>query len=363
VRILIACGASGGHIFPALSFAQELKALQPQAEVTFLLPRRARIRPEGFNACFVSTLPLRLSPLPEAGASLFCFLKGFLQSLILMARLRPQLAAGFGGIETIAPLIWAWLFRVKTLVHEQNVIPGKANRLLSLLADKTAVSFAATQNQLGAHGRRVIFSGNPLRPELKRIERREALRFFGWDDPRGWVILAMGGSQGSQRLNAAFARAIIKLQAAAEIKVIHLCGRQDRQGLEGKYKAAGIAAKVIEFLPQMEFAYSAADIVVSRAGALAISEIIFYRLPAVLVPYPYAGRHQQANAGLLTENGCALLVKDEGLESGELGAALGKIIEGPMLAQQMRAAYVVFSALPAGPGKILARAALSLIEE
>lgn len=340
MRILIGTGSSGGHIFPALALAQELKA---QGEnVLLVLPQKAG----GRNIPITDKLAVRYIPAANLSLKLnrkniiglWFFLSGAWESLRVVVEFKPEVAVGFGSLNTVALIFWAWLFRAKTLIHEQNVTLGRANKLLAKLVDKVAVSFAQTRQSLNIDAQKIVLTGNPLRSELVPVERVSALDFFGFKDART-TILIMGGSQGSHRLNEACAEFLSAYPEKGRLQLIHICGFSDLTGLAAKYAAMGLAYKLFDFFPQMQYAYSVADLVVCRAGATTIAELQRFMVPAILVPYPFAYAHQSANARVLEEQGTALIVQDEELATEGFHAKFKQALSRPQALATMRRAY------------------------
>ncbi|MDD4909891.1 MAG: UDP-N-acetylglucosamine--N-acetylmuramyl-(pentapeptide) pyrophosphoryl-undecaprenol N-acetylglucosamine transferase [Candidatus Omnitrophica bacterium] len=312
MKILIACGASGGHIFPAISFAERLKAERPQARILFVVSKTAfgSAIPGGYDTRVISVLP----PARFFSARFFCFLfslaRAFFESISIIRKFDPVLVVGFGCYSCVPAVLAAVILRKKTLLHEQNVIPGRALRLLAPFVNKIAISFQETRDRFGfLYRKKIVLTGNPLRGELFGKSRDDALSFFGFD-PGKKTILVMGGSQGSRKINKAFISAAAPLKDHLSMQVIHICGRDDREYLAGEYKRLGVDARVFDFLKDMGYAYSLADAVVSRAGAMAVSEIIGLGKPSVLIPYPFARAHQSANAEVLSSAGAAIVIKD-----------------------------------------------------
>lgn len=341
VKVLVVTGASGGHIFPALSFLTKLKDKYKEIDTLFVLPKRSRrIQkiPDSSKLSYISISPISLSFDFRNFISILGFLKGTLESLILLLRFRPDVVVGFGSLDCIPLVMLAWVFRIKTLIHEQNVIPGRANRLLAKFADTTAISFAETRDYLRISQDRIALTGNPIRQELKRIDKFKALSFFGFDDDK-FTILVMGGSLGSHRINAGFLKAISLVSDKSKLQVIHLTGIKDYASIKDGYKDLNINAKIFSFLDSMQYAYSACDLVISRAGATTITEIVFFELPAILIPYPYAYRHQLNNAEVLERKGCAFIVKDEESDRDILKNTIELFVNEPLKISNMRFGY------------------------
>lgn len=355
MKILVVTGASGGHIFPALAFLDTLKEKYKNIETLLVLPlslvQRRDLPKAGItnqigiadykvNYIFVSTIKLRLDF--KNFAAILIFLKSFLKSVFILLEFRPDIVVGFGGLPSVPLIIFAWLFRIKNLIHEQNVIPGRANRFLMKFTDRIAVSFVETKDYFRNCQTKIVLTGNPVRKELIRIDRDKALDFFGFNDSK-FTILVMGGSQGSHRINLGFLKTISNISDRNKFQVIHLTGAGDYDLLKQGYSNLNVDSRLFGFLKDMQYAYSASDLVLSRGGATTIAEIISFRLPAVIVPYPYAYKHQLSNAKVLEKNGSAFIIEDDTLDTDILRHTIEGIINNPDKIKAMRMSYDYFS--------------------
>jgi UDP-N-acetylglucosamine--N-acetylmuramyl-(pentapeptide) pyrophosphoryl-undecaprenol N-acetylglucosamine transferase len=341
MRVLVVSGASGGHIFPALGLLDALKEKDKNVESLLILSRKSLqsgIKIQGYNVGYISLSSVRLSLDSGNLLAIYNCFRGTLESFSAILKFKPDIVIGFGSLVCVPMILFAWFFRIKTLIHEQNVIPGKANRFLAKFCDKIAISFAETRKYLKGYERKTVLTGNPMRQDLIRIDKAKALDFFGFKEDR-LTLLVMGGSQASHRINTAFFKSLSELAADHNLQVIHLCGQKDFASLDYGYKDLRINYRLAPFLKEMQYAYSASDLAVCRAGATTVSELIFFKLPAVIVPYPFANAHQMANALVLEEKGCALIVKDALLDSGRLFEILKSLIGYPEKIGDMLGGY------------------------
>jgi UDP-N-acetylglucosamine--N-acetylmuramyl-(pentapeptide) pyrophosphoryl-undecaprenol N-acetylglucosamine transferase len=306
--VLAVTGGSGGHVFPALAFCEECgRQGAGPAAVTLVVALKgrgaadAKLR-EMLRLSGVDTIVL------DAARSIPGLLRLFFTSFFLLRRVRPEAVIGFGGYACVPFLWWAWLTGRRTFLHEQNVIPGQANRLAGLFVSRIAVTFEASVMYF-ARRRRVILTRFPLRASLRRLSREEAERALGLQ-PGLVNVLVMGGSQGARRLNDLFAAALKENRDLAGLQVVHLSGEKQAAEVEGAYDRLGVPHRVLGFLADIHQAYSAADLVVSRAGAGAVMELMYFGLPSILVPYPHAAGHQTGNARVLAEAGAAFLIEE-----------------------------------------------------
>lgn len=363
MKILVATGSSGGHIFPAIAFLDALKEKYRDSRLLLVLPQtslRLNSQSLGYEIKHISVSGLSLRPNLKNFISFSGFIKGSLESLCIILRFKPQVVIGFGSLASLAVVIFAWFLRIPVLIHEQNVIPGRANRLLAKFASRVAISFTESKGYLKIPPRKIVFSGNPLRKEIAKIEKNQALRFFSFI-PDKFTMLVMGGSQGSYRINTAFPKAISGISGKSCLQIIHLAGPSDHRALEKVYQNSGINVRLFAFLKEMQYAYSAADLILSRAGATTISEIIFFKLPAIIVPYPYAYRHQMANAKILEDRGCAVIFEDSELDAERLKNTIDSLIRNPERLEVMRSGYAKLLMTPAND--LLAEEAVSLIKQ
>ncbi|MDD5108070.1 MAG: undecaprenyldiphospho-muramoylpentapeptide beta-N-acetylglucosaminyltransferase [Candidatus Omnitrophica bacterium] len=348
MRVLIVTGSSGGHIFPALALIDSLKNLSN--DVLLVLPKKSTCD----NAIFLESAQIKYIPAASLSLNLssknirgaYSFLLGAWESLRILVRFKPDIVVGFGSLNTIAMIFWAWLFRIKTIIHEQNVIPGRANRLLAKLVDRIAVSFSQTVNYLKVCVKKIVFTGNPLRKDLIRIAKKEALDFFKFKEGK-FNILITGGSQGSNKLNSVCLEALSACQKKDDLQVIHICGIQDFPALKVRYESLNLRYRLFEFLAVMQYAYSIADLVICRSGATTIAELQRFGIPAILVPYPFAYAHQEANARILEDLGAALIFRDEQLCPEKITDKLNEFSMDPNKLKAMRESYVRLQVLDA----------------
>jgi UDP-N-acetylglucosamine--N-acetylmuramyl-(pentapeptide) pyrophosphoryl-undecaprenol N-acetylglucosamine transferase len=339
MRVLLVTGSSGGHIFPALALMDRLK--ESGTDLLLVLPKKNNGSGMAQESGCVKYIPafslgLRLGSKNISGACFF--LVGAWESLAAIIKFKPDVVVGFGSLHTIAMLFWAWLFRIRTVIHEQNVIPGRANRLLAKFVDKAALSFSQTSSYLKINREKIAVTGNPIRKGLIRLERKAALDFFNFKEGK-FNILITGGSQGSHKLNTVCSRALSGCDEKDNLQLLHISGGQDFTLLKQIYAQCGIAHKVFDFFPDMQYAYSMADLVICRSGATTIAELQRFGLPAFLIPYPFAYAHQLSNARVLGDSGSALIIRDEELCVDKIRDSVSELIHQPQKLETMRQAY------------------------
>ena len=348
--ILLAGGGTGGHVFPSLAVADALAT--GGHRVAFVGTARgleSRLVPEaGWPLHTVAVLPLarRLSPgtLRVPGALLRAA-----RDVARIIRSDDVVAAAvFGGYVSLPLALAAWRTGTPFVVHEQNAVPGLANRIAARRAATVAVTFPSSTEAFGAHAH-VELTGNPVRPGLAGVPRAglraEALSAFGLEEGRR-TLLVFGGSQGARRINDALVGALARWRDPASLQVLHVTGRGGHAAAEAAWTAALAAAqgpvplvRRVDFVERMELAYAAADVVLCRAGASSLAELTVLGLPSVLVPYPHAtADHQTANARDLAAVGGARVVADADLDAARLVAAAEPLLDDPGLRAEIGAA-------------------------
>ncbi len=318
--VLIMAGGTGGHVFPALAVAQELTALG--VPVSWLGTRHgleARVIPEaGYPLSTIRVSGLRGKGLLRKLLAPLMLALALWQTLIVFLRLRPAAVLGMGGFATGPGGVTAWLLRRPLLIHEQNAIPGKTNRLLAPLARHVMEGFPGSLPAV----RHAVPTGNPVRadilmlpvPEQRFTDRTDVLR-----------LLVVGGSLGAQVLNEIVPQAIGQLPKGARPEIYHQTGASGTEAVRLGYRGVVDDARVEVFIKDMAAAYAWADLVVCRAGALTVAELAAAGVASVLVPFPYAvDDHQTANASYLVTAGAAILLPQAELTAASLAGIVAQ---------------------------------------
>lgn len=322
--ILIMAGGTGGHVFPALAVARLLR--RAGRDVVWLGTRR------GIEARLVPAAGLQIEWIDVAGlrgrgparwlAAPFKLARALWQSARVMRRLRPAAVLGCGGFVSGPGGVAAWLMRTPLVIHEQNAVAGLTNRCLARLAGSVAEAFSGSF----ASSRRALTTGNPVRAEIAALAP-PAQRFAARSGAP--QLLVFGGSQGAAVLNRIVPRALAALPAEERPRVLHQSGEEEYDAVVGMYLQLGVQADVRAFIDDMAGAYGAADLVVSRAGALTVSELAAAGLGAVLVPFPSAvDDHQTRNAQWLVAAGAAVLLPQRELTPRRLADELTALLSG-----------------------------------
>jgi len=334
VKVLIAGGGTAGHVFPALALARALVA--EGDEVSFAgtaTGQEATLVPAaGFPFVAVEAKPFVRAVSARA-------LMAPVAALRSVGRCRPlveqhDVVVGMGGYVSVPVALAALRSRRPLVLHEQNAVPGLANRLLARPARTVALSFGEAARMLPRNARTVV-TGNPVREEILAVatERdrleKEAVVELELDTDRRTVVV-FGGSQGALHVNRSVVNAVSRL-ARDDVQLVLLTGRAHAEAVRASIGGSPrVPVRVIPFLERMDLAYAAADLVVARAGATTVAEIAVSGVPSILIPYPYAtGRHQEANARALQRAGAADVLMDDVLDGAVLAERIGALLDDP----------------------------------
>lgn len=309
-KVIISGGGTGGHIFPAIAIANEIKDEYPNCEILFVGAKgrmemtrvpEAGYPIKGLNIAGIQRkvdLKNLLLPLKV--------LQSYVQAMAIIREFKPQVVIGVGGYASGPVLMAAQLSGIPTLIQEQNSYAGVTNKILARRAKKICVAYEGMGAYFPPH--KIVFTGNPVRSEMVRWQgkKEEALAYFGLDAERP-VILAIGGSLGARSINEALAEHINRFRDAG----VQLIWQTGKAYSDRATTMAGGGIHVASFIQRMDLAYAAADVIISRAGALSISELCLVGKPVILVPSPYVSEdHQTKNARVLVKAGAALSVAD-----------------------------------------------------
>lgn len=319
VRMVIAGGGTGGHLYPGIAVARELLRQRPDALVSFAGTERgieSRVLPrEGFELDTIRSAGLKGKGVMDRVRGAMLIPLGFADAWRVLSRRRPQLVLGVGGYSSGPVVLAAAVRRIPTMLLEQNAVPGLTNRLLARVVRAAAVTFETTRPFFGD---KTLVSGNPVRAEF--IDAPEAAR------PSDGVVevLVFGGSQGAHAINMAMIEAAPLLQAAGSLRIVHQTGERDLEPVRAAYRRAGLSADVEPFLYDMGRRLQIADLVVCRAGATTLAELTAAGRASILIPLPTAtDDHQRKNAEALAAGGAAEVL----LQADATGARLASRIQ------------------------------------
>lgn len=324
-RVIIAGGGTGGHLFPGIAIANELKKRLGDPQILFVVGKKKMeediISRAGYRARAIDVEGIlgkgiwgRMKAISKIVVSSF-------QSLWIVRDFRPHLVVGVGGYSSGPLCLVAWILGIPTAIHEQNSYPGLTNRLLSPLAKKIFISFEGSSRYFKRGN--LVFTGNPVREELlarRPPKRRSNGRF---------VILVVGGSQGARAINRAVVDALKELKGKGLFPfAIHQTGTIDLEKVLDDYRTHGIDGEVTPFIEDMTSAYGTADLVICRAGATTIAELAALGKPSILVPFPYATHdHQVMNANSLLRAGGADMILEKDLTGDTLAERIKRYMQ------------------------------------
>jgi UDP-N-acetylglucosamine--N-acetylmuramyl-(pentapeptide) pyrophosphoryl-undecaprenol N-acetylglucosamine transferase len=320
---IIAAGGTGGHLFPGIAVADELRRRDPQTRVVFAgTPKglESRLVPRsGHELVLLPILPLNGVGALRALKGLLVLPWGLLRAAALVRRLRPEAVLGVGGYAGGPVVLAAALMGIPTVILEPNARPGFTNRILRPFVRVAACSYEAARRQFGSKG---VVTGNPVRGGFARLPKKA--------HAVPYTLLAFGGSQGSRVLNHALVDALPRLPGAERLRIVHQTGVAMRPEVAGAYAAAGRNAEVLEFLDDMEARFAQADLVVCRSGATTCAELTAAGKASVLVPFALAADdHQRNNARALQEAGAARMIEEKDLTGETLAGAVTETLETP----------------------------------
>ena len=340
MKFMISGGGTGGHVYPGIAVAEELKRLRSSDDIVFVGSGR------GLEASVVPQAGFRLRTILTRGfprrawwkwpVALLANLVGVPQALWIVLTERPDVVLGTGGYVSAPIGLAAWLLRKPLILQEQNSIPGLSNRWFARLADEVHLSFVEARSYF-ARKDNLTVTGNPVRAFILSGDRATSLAEFGLAPGRPTVFV-FGGSRGAHRINDAALDAMRRLKGRVDVQFILQTGRDDFEWAKGVVEAEQLPAKVLPFLTRIHLAYAAADLVVCRSGAMTLAEIAVCGTPAILVPYPYAAHdHQTVNASNLVDRGAAAMILDRELSGERLAKEIAHLLADRQALSRMSA--------------------------
>lgn len=333
VRLMFTGGGTGGHLFPAIATAEAINRRLPGSEILFVGTKRkmdkSSLKQYGYATCSIHSRGLK-------GKTFLSLLQGVmvlplscLEAMYHILRFKPDLVVGVGGYVTGPVVAAARILGRPTLIHEQNSVPGLANRKLSRLVNRICISLPGSERWFDK--KKTVLTGNPVRDAI--IKLSEMKKEVGGQP----TLLVLGGSLGAHRVNqlvsGAFAGCGTEL---AKVKVIHQTGAADLEEVKAVYRENSIDATVAAFFNDMAAIYREADLLVSRAGATTLAELAVLGKPAILIPYPHAAdNHQEKNAQYYVEGGGALMFVEKDLTVETLAGQLVVLFSNPSQLEEM----------------------------
>ncbi len=319
LRILIAGGGTGGHLFPGIAIAEAFLEKDPKNRVLFVSAGNpfelSVLSKKGFEHRSITVEGIKGRGLLNQAISILKIPKGIFESLLILKEFKPDLVVGIGSYSAGPVAVGAWLLGIKIVLHEQNILPGITNRILSCIAERIYVSFKSTKAMFNP--KKVCVAGNPVRREILQYakERSENLPF---------TVLIIGGSQGAHSINMAIMDALKHIKEKDKFFFVHQTGSVDEKRVKNRYLSHGFSCTVKAFFNDMAEQYQKCNLVICRAGATTLAEVTAVGKGVIFVPYPFAAdNHQVLNARTLTNAGAAEMILQKDLS----GRALAKRIE------------------------------------
>ncbi|MCL6471642.1 MAG: undecaprenyldiphospho-muramoylpentapeptide beta-N-acetylglucosaminyltransferase [Firmicutes bacterium] len=334
MRVVISGGGTAGHIYPGLALAKALQKIRDDLEIVYIGTSsglESTLVPQAgltFKAVEARGLPRK--PSFKALATVFSAGWGTLESINILKGFKPDVVVGMGAYVSLPVVGAAVLRQIPTVIHEQNAVPGLVNRVLGKVATAIAVSYPDMSKYFPS-GKKVEFTGNPVREEILQAKRSEAVKNFKIDKARK-VLLVFGGSRGAKRINEAVVEAYDEWRAREDLQIVHATGNINygsvKEAIEKiKSPKDTLLYNVYPYIDNIGEAYAIADLLVCRSGATTVAEITAKGLPAILIPYPYAtDNHQEKNGRQLEKLGAARVILDHDLNGRLLAETVTSLI-------------------------------------
>ena len=320
LRVVMAGGGTGGHLFPGLAIAQEFMARNELNTVLFVSTgnplERSVLNQTGFKLETITAEGIKGRGLWNQAKSALKIPRGIVGSLRILKKYQPDLTVGLGSYSAGPVIVGAWLMRIKIVLHEQNILPGITNRILARFADRIYISFDDTKTHFDPQ--KIRLTGNPVRKEL--LNHHEGNGNDVAADSKSFCVLIIGGSQGAHRINKTVVETLDHLAQKERLHFIHQTGEADEQTVEAAYQRVGIAARVQSFFRHMAPLYKQADLIICRAGATTVAEVTALGKAVIFIPFPFAAdNHQALNADTLAREGAAEMILEKDLNARVLG--------------------------------------------
>ena len=341
IHVVIAGGKTGGHLFPGVAVAEAIMAMDGGHHVTFVGTEEgleSRVIPElGFDLRCVDVQPLKGGSLGARLSSLSTLPGAAIEARSVLKELDPDVVVSVGSYAAGPITLMASMMGKKTALMEQNSYPGLTNRLLSRVVDRAFLTFEESAQHLTLAKGQVGVTGNPVRRDL--VERAREFNYRVRDDEGAFRILVIGGSGGAGSFNESLPGLFSALEEqGSELSIRHQAGHGRAQGVRPRYEGFDGDVEVLEFIDDMSEAYAWCDLLICRAGATTIAEVLTLGIPALFVPFPHAADdHQRSNALAMVKQGAAVMIGDEELHSPRSERLINGLITNPQALANMAA--------------------------
>lgn len=349
--MIVTGGGTGGHLFPGIAVAEAVLEQFDGSEVLFvgtdrLIDQKA-LAGRKFKSTSISCGALKGKSLAGIFKTLIQLPASLFAAMKIIKKFRPQLVLGVGGYVTGPVVLAARMLGVKSCIHEQNSVPGMANRILGKIVNRIYISIPGSECYFPAS--KTVLTGNPIRKEI--LAQQDETTEKNEISPK--TLLVLGGSQGAHRVNKLVVEAICGMEPGVQPKVIHQSGVHDEKWVGEAYEKGGVRARVAPFFTDMAQVYAQADLVVSRAGATTLAELTVLAKPSILIPYPYAADdHQTTNAQVLVQGEAARMFSEADLSGERLREEIETLCrDGAQLARMAQKAKAL--GLPAATQTII----------
>ena len=338
LRIVMAGGGTGGHLFPGIAIAREFMARNSATRIIFVSTgnrlEKAVLSKAGFDLRSIQVAGIKGRGIWNQIISVLKIPGATLAAMGLLKKFSPDLTVGLGSYSAGPVVIGAWLMRIPIAIHEQNVLPGITNRILARFADRIYISFENTKSRLDPQ--KAHWTGNPVRQELLESVGRPKDGTAQDNRQSRFTILIIGGSQGAHRINMAMIEALEHLQNAERLHFVHQTGQADEAAVSNAYRENKVSAEAQSFFDDMAAQYRQADLIICRAGATTVAEITALGKAAIFIPFPYAAdNHQMLNAADLAKDGAAEIIVEKELNSKLLSQKIEHYRDHPQALEDM----------------------------
>ena len=320
MKVIMTGGGTGGHIYPAIAIADKIKEEDPEAEILFVGTKRGLektlVPKNGYPIKFITVSGFNRKNMLKNFRTAVDLMKGNLEAKAILKEFKPDIVIGTGGYVCGPMVRAAKKWGASTYIHEQNAFPGVTNKLLEKYVDKVFISFSAAEEYFKEKDK-LVFSGNPVREVFYKIRKEAARTELGIDRDK-FVILSFGGSQGAGRINDAMFSVAEALSGRQDIQLLFATGKYYYQSVLDKAQERNLPlrgnVRILEYIDNMDKYIAASDLIISRAGALTVSEITVCGKPSILIPSPnVTGNHQFFNAKAVADIGGAVLIEEKEL--------------------------------------------------
>ncbi len=335
MRILFAAGGTGGHINPAIAIAKQFRQNHPDCEILFVGTKRGlegKLVPrEGFDIEFIEAAGFRRKITPENIVVAYKAFTSMLKTGKILKNFSPDLVIGCGGYTSGPVVLEAALKKIPTLIHEQNAFPGVSNKMLASKVKTVCISFEDTEKYF-TKAKRVVYTGNPVRPALFNLSKQAARLKLGIDDRP--LIVAVGGSLGASTINNQMLEFIKNMPE--NVQILWATGNREYDEIMSRLGSVPGNVSVSPYIYNMDEVLPAADLAISRSGAITITELCATGTPSILIPSPnVAENHQEVNARTLEKRGAAVVICERELEEGLVSKKVNELLENPETLQIM----------------------------